>query len=49
MLVQEYLKKERIFSPVTVDLVMQSIKHIDPKKATGYDNIPGKLIRIAYR
>ena len=37
------------FSPVTVDLVMQSIKNIDPKKATGYDNIPGKLIRIAYR
>ena len=28
---------------------MQSIKNIDPKKATGCDNIPGKLIRIAYR
>ena len=37
------------FSPVTVDLVMQSITNIDPKKATGYDNIPGKLIRMAYR
>ena len=28
---------------------MQSIKDIEPKKATGYDNMPGKLIRIAYR
>ena len=28
---------------------MQSIKNIDLKKATEYDNIPGKLIRIAYR
>ena len=37
------------FRPVTVDLVMQNIKNINPKKATGYDNIPGKMIKIAYR
>ena len=30
------------FRPVTVDVVMQNIKNINPKKATGYDNIPGK-------
>ena len=29
------------FRPVTVDLVMQNIKNINPKKATGYDNVPG--------
>ena len=34
---------------VIVDLVMQNIKIINPKKATGYDNIPGKIIKIAYR
>ena len=28
---------------------MQNIKNINPKKATGYDNIPGKMIKIAYR
>ena len=28
---------------------MQMIKNINPRKATGCDNIPGKLIRIAYR
>ena len=33
------------FRPVTVDLVMQNIKNINPKKATGYDNIPGKMIK----
>ena len=30
------------FRSVIVDLVMQNIKNINPKKATGYDNIPGK-------
>ena len=34
---------------VTVDLVLQNIKNINPKKATGYDNIPRKMIKIAYR
>ena len=28
---------------------MQNIKNINPKKATGYDNIPGKMIKMAYR
>ena len=28
---------------------MQEIKFINPKKATGYDSIPGKMIKIAYR
>ena len=28
---------------------MQMIKNINPRKATGCNNIPGKLIRIAYR
>ena len=28
---------------------MQMIKNINPRKATGCDNIPGKLIRIAFR
>ena len=37
------------FRPVTVDLVMQNIKNVNPKEATGYDNIPGKMIKIAYR
>ena len=37
------------FRPVTVDLVMQNIKNVNPEKATGYDNIPGKMIKIAYR
>ena len=37
------------FRPVTADLIMQNIKNINPKKATGYDNIPGKMIKIAYR
>ena len=37
------------FRPVTVELVIQNIKNINLKKAAGYDNIPGKLIKIANR
>ena len=37
------------FKDVDTDTVMQMIKNINPRKATGCDNIPGKLIRIAYR
>ena len=31
------------FRPVTVDLIMQNINNINPKKATGYDNYPIKI------
>ena len=31
------------------DTVMLMIKNLDFKKATGYDNIPGKLIKVANR
>ena len=37
------------FRHVNVDLVVQNIKNVSPKEATGYDNIPGKLIKILYR
>ena len=40
---------EFYFRPATVDLVMQNIENVNPKKATRYDNIPGKMIKIAYR
>ena len=40
------IKGEFDFRPVTVDLVMQNIKNINPKKATGYDNIPGKTTMV---
>ena len=48
---QEFDKIDSDFEcrPVTVDLVMQRIKNINPKMASGYDNIPSKLIIIAYR
>ena len=37
------------FSPATGNLVMQNIKIINPKKATGYNNIPDRLIRLVYK
>ena len=37
------------FQSVDADSVMLMIKQLDPKKATGYDNIPGKLIKIAHQ
>ena len=46
---QEFDKIDSDFEcrSVTVDLVMQRIKNIYPKMASGYDNIPNKLIMIA--
>ena len=41
--------KDFDFHVVDTDTVMQMIKNINPRKATGCDNITGKLIRIAYR
>ena len=41
--------KDFDFHVVDTETVMQMIKNINPRKATGCDNIPGKLIRIAYR
>ena len=37
------------FKTVDSEHVSLLLKQIDPKKATGFDNIPGKLIRLAYR
>ena len=37
------------FSSVTSDSVMLCLKNINPRKSTGFDNIPGKLIRLAHR
>ena len=37
------------FQTVDAHTVMLMIKNIDSKKATGYDNIPGKLIKVAHR
>ena len=35
------------FMPVSPATIMMKLKSINVKKATGYDNIPGKLLRIA--
>ena len=37
------------FHVVDTETVMQMIKNINHRKVTGCDNIPGKLIRIAFR
>jgi hypothetical protein len=37
------------FSMVNVDTVTEKLKSINPKKATGFDNMPGKLIQIAHQ
>ena len=37
------------FQTVDADTVMLMIKNLDSKKATGYDNIPRKLIKVAHR
>ena len=37
------------FQSVDADSVMLMIKKLDSKKATGYDNIPGKLIKIVHQ
>ena len=37
------------FHTVDADTVMSMIKNINPRKATRYNNIPGKLIQIAHR
>ena len=36
------------FEPISTDNIRQKLKAIDPKKATGFDNVPGKLLRIAH-
>jgi hypothetical protein len=35
------------FTPVSVDMVFKKLKNLNPKKASGYDNIPSKLIKLA--
>ena len=48
--IREYYQdkiKDFDFHVVDTETVMQMIKNINPRKATGCDNIPGKLIRIA--
>ena len=50
--IREYYRdkiKDFDFHVVDTETVMQMIKNINPRKATGCDNIPGKLIWIAYR
>ena len=50
--IREYYQdkiKDFDFHVVDTETVMHMIKNINPRKATGCDNIPGKLIRIAYR
>ena len=50
--IKSYYKYDiRTFDFHTVDAgtVMSMIKNINPRKATGYDNIPGKLIKIAHQ
>ena len=37
------------FQTVDADTVMLMNKNLDSKKATGYDNIPGKLFKVAHR
>ena len=37
------------FPTVDADTVMLMIKNLNSKRATGYDNIPGKLIKVANR
>ena len=43
-----YHDKIKYFA-VGTDIVIQMIKNINPGKAAGFDNIPGKLIRITYK
>ena len=50
--IREYYRdkiKDFDFHVVDTETVMQMIKNINHRKATGCDNIPGKLIRIAHR
>ena len=42
------LKQSFSFHLVDTQQVSLALKRINPRKATGYDNIPGKIIRIAY-
>ena len=37
-----------LFHTIDVNTVMLMIGNINPRKATGYDNIPGKAIKIAH-
>ena len=37
------------FHKVNPHEIMLKLKRVNPRKATGYDNIPGKLIRLAHR
>ena len=36
------------FQLVDTQQVSLALKKVNPRKATGYDNLPGKIIRIAY-
>lgn len=37
------------FKPISSTTIMKKMRSINIRKATGYDNIPGKLIRIAHK
>ena len=41
-------KNSFVFTQVSSDVIRMKLKHINIRKATGYDNIPGKLLRIAH-
>ena len=38
-----------IFKPVSTDNICEKLKSINPKKASGFDNVPGKLLKIAHK
>ena len=42
------LKDSFDFRQISVNDIMSKLKTINPRKATGYDNIPGKLLRVAH-
>ena len=49
--IKEHLSKPSPFTfcPVSQDDISRKLKSIDIKKATGYDNIPGKILRLAHK
>ena len=49
--IKEHLSKPSPFTfcPVSQENISRKLKSIDIKKATGYDNIPGKILRLAHK
>ena len=43
------VRKDFDFARVNEEAVMKCLKNINPRKSTGYDNIPGKLVRVAHK